>query len=548
MADGLHPAIRRGDKDRVLELLGDPAAGQIVNEPDGDGNTPLMLALDCAGTASPATTIAIVAALLGHGADAAYRKQGGYDALINAVHSCHGFADAQMIDLLGRLIAHGAPLDGKSDWSETAVRVLSRTGRFALVEYLLHAGAKPDDVQYTPLIETVLFGSMVRIAEALRAKPDLEGRDYWERTAFLCAVQLGSIEKAQILLDAGADIGALGRCAKPALLYAAEQGDVAMVQWLLGLGVPVDVVDRFGATALRASLLSGDADTIRALIAAGADVNSSSPSGSILGNASTRDAAMLLLEAGADPQQLSREGIRAILGFGPEPDPAALDVGEAEFQRGRVRRFGTKNPQETEQPFWQAMIRSGLSSYGAAKIYIGEDRKCAPDHQPIWSADRFGQSLTFLPDGRIVQIGGEHEDHYDPDFCIYNDVFVHAPGGGGAVIYSYPEADFPPTDFHTATLIGNDIFVIGSLGYPGKRLYGQTPAYRLNTTSFVIERLETSGLMPGWIYGHRADANEGRIRIRGGKILTRSGDQEDMTGNESVFILDTASGNWTRGG
>jgi hypothetical protein len=33
---------------------------------------------------------------------------------------------------------------------------------------------------------------------------------------------------------------------------------------------------------------------------------------------------------------------------------------------------------------------------------------------------RFGQSLTLLPDCRAVQIGGEHEDWYDADFCIYN--------------------------------------------------------------------------------------------------------------------------------
>jgi len=25
-----------------------------------------------------------------------------------------------------------------------------------------------------------------------------------------------------------------------------------------------------------------------------------------------------------------------------------------------------------------------------------------------------------LPDGRLVSVGGEHEDYYDPDFCIYN--------------------------------------------------------------------------------------------------------------------------------
>ena len=65
---------------------------------------------------------------------------------------------------------------------------------------------------------------------------------------------------------------------------------------------------------------------------------------------------------------------------------------------------------------------------------------------PGWCADRFGQSLTLLPDGRAVQVGGEHEDHYDPDFCIYNDVFVHGPDGDLA-IYGYPADVFPPSDF-----------------------------------------------------------------------------------------------------
>jgi hypothetical protein len=42
--------------------------------------------------------------------------------------------------------------------------------------------------------------------------------------------------------------------------------------------------------------------------------------------------------------------------------------------------------------------------------------------------------------------GGEHEDFYDPDFCIYNDVFVHERDGSVA-IYGYPESVFPPTDY-----------------------------------------------------------------------------------------------------
>ena len=96
------------------------------------------------------------------------------------------------------------------------------------------------------------------------------------------------------------------------------------------------------------------------------------------------------------------------------------------------------------------------------------------EHLPapeMWSwflalAKRFGQSLTLLPDGLAVQIGGEHEDYYDPDFCIYNDVFVHERDGS-ITIYGYPESAFPPTDFRTATLVGDSIYVIGSLGSRG---------------------------------------------------------------------------------
>ena len=61
-------------------------------------------------------------------------------------------------------------------------------------------------------------------------------------------------------------------------------------------------------------------------------------------------------------------------------------------------------------------------------------------------AQRFGQSLTLLPDGPALQFGGEHEDYYDPDFCIYNDVFVHE-GDGSITIYGYPESAFPPRVF-----------------------------------------------------------------------------------------------------
>src|SRR5205823_10613086 len=108
-----------------------------------------------------------------------------------------------------------------------------------------------------------------------------------------------------------------------------------------------------------------------------------------------------------------------------------------------------------------------------------------------------------LPDGRIVQVAGEHEDSYDLDFSIYNDVFVHETDGM-IHIFGYPESVFPATDFHTATLVGEHIFLIGSLGYQGTRQFGKTPVYRLDIETFHIEEVQASGEAPGWVYKQRA--------------------------------------------
>lgn len=161
---------------------------------------------------------------------------------------------------------------------------------------------------------------------------------------------------------------------------------------------------------------------------------------------------------------------------------------------------------------------------------------------------RFGQSIIFLPDARIVLIGGEHEDYYDPDFCIYNDVFLHGVDGSIA-IFGYPEEVFPPTDFHTATLVAGGIYVVGSLGYVGARTYGTTPVYRLDVESLRIERLEVGGEAPGWIYDHRADlVGPNRIRVSGGKVVTSAGGEETHTENTGAFILDIDRRLWAREG
>ncbi|MGB8355666.1 MAG: hypothetical protein WCD79_17335, partial [Chthoniobacteraceae bacterium] len=232
---------------------------------------------------------------------------------------------------------------------------------------------------------------------------------------------------------------------------------------------------------------------------------------------------------------------RALLGFEPEPNPALLDVTPNEFRESRKRHFGTSNPDEFEGRFYEGMVRAGIDAYQAAKLF----RETVEPVRPVWCAQRFGQSITFLPDGRIIQIGGEHEDSYDPDFCIYNDVFVHHPGGK-IRFFSYPKDVLPPIDFHTATLLNEGfIWIIGSLGYAGSRCYGETPVYRLDTDTFRIEKMRISGEPPGWIYKHMAvERPSGMVEASGGTIVTVSDGKESHTENSRRFVLDVECCEW----
>lgn len=112
-------------------------------------------------------------------------------------------------------------------------------------------------------------------------------------------------------------------------------------------------------------------------------------------------------------------------------------------------------------------------------------------------------------------------------------------------LFGYPECVFPPTDFHTATLIDESIYIIGSLGYAGQRAYGRTPIYRLDTRTWRIDRFEAKGQEPGWIHSHRAIRLSGsEIRVTGGEVLTQEAGAECSSPNLESFVLDTVRRVW----
>jgi hypothetical protein len=223
-------------------------------------------------------------------------------------------------------------------------------------------------------------------------------------------------------------------------------------------------------------------------------------------------------------------------------DPGQFDVTPVLFKEWRAPRFGNDNPQKLESKVWEWLVHSRLSGYASTQMMGGSSAQVAG---PTWSFDRFGQSVTELADGRTIYIGGEHEDHYDPDFYIYNDVVVI--GLDKTVdFYCYRKSDFPPTDFHTATLVDEKIVIVGSLGYPEERNPEDTQLYSLDLANFEIHRLNGSGRSPGWIHSHTATLSEDKSSI----ILTKGklylGQGRPLRENIDDWKLNLADWRWER--
>jgi hypothetical protein len=248
---------------------------------------------------------------------------------------------------------------------------------------------------------------------------------------------------------------------------------------------------------------------------------------------------------------------------------AQLEITREQFDQQRRPRFGNANPERMRLAFWEWMIRGGENSrtdgqkgfaqfdlklrdgklksgYGPYRAREFFNIPLNREDGPIWTFDRMGATRTELADGRVVCVGGEHEDFYDPDFFIYNDVVILSPEGE-IEIYGYPERIFSPTDFHTATLSGNRIIIIGCVGYIRARRAGWTPVFSLDLTGYRLTEIKTSGEMPGWISEHDANLDaDGIITVSGGHVFQPSGGKQRFRRNFEDYALDINSGVWRR--
>lgn len=230
-----------------------------------------------------------------------------------------------------------------------------------------------------------------------------------------------------------------------------------------------------------------------------------------------------------------------------------------DFLNGWKPAPGSANPERVHGVFCEWMIERKLAlpkdgsracAYSGRKdLGLADEYGPFEGYAPVWCFDRFGASETILSDGTRLLVGGEHEDSYDPDFCIYNDV-VRIPPGGRPELYRYPEAIFPPTDFHSADVVGDEVILIGCLGYGHQRQPGVTPVYALDTGTLSIRRIETAGDSPGWIHRHDSAWDEATrsILIEGGlRVVAGASEGETrIEANFSQYALCTQTWRWHR--
>lgn len=240
---------------------------------------------------------------------------------------------------------------------------------------------------------------------------------------------------------------------------------------------------------------------------------------------------------------------------------ADFPFGEPPFDIESVRDvsrpcYGT--PASDVAKFQEYMIRQRRTAWWARQRFkvparFGSD----PSHSgyrdqpggPLWCFTRHGRTVTQVDHGTLIYIGGEHEDSYDPDFCIYNDVVIENVNGEVEIV-GFAKDDFPPTDFHTATIgMGNDLWLVGSLGYRDLRREGETQVYRFDCGSRTISSaIDTWGDGPGWISRHSARyvRRWQEVVVKGGQIWETRQGKLGLHPNAATFSLDLARGEWRR--
>lgn len=216
----------------------------------------------------------------------------------------------------------------------------------AVVDALIDAGAPATG---GVLASLAVEGDLPRVRRLLARPPAQEAVD----DAFVAAASFARLDALDLLRPRAADLRTLG----PQAVHRIGQrnGDdprsVRALEWLHAQGVPIDTPDQYGWTPAMYALSNGALDSVRAFVRLGVNVRHRCTCNGFLDGGMTpllvaaarndEPALRLLLDAGADPADLSARGrnalhllldshsggpaVQLLLERGTPPDAAAPD-------------------------------------------------------------------------------------------------------------------------------------------------------------------------------------------------------------------------------
>ncbi|KAK5912274.1 hypothetical protein CesoFtcFv8_002166 [Champsocephalus esox] len=281
----LHAAAAEGHMDCLLLLVNEEQSAEVIDSPDTQGKTALMLAAlgchtDC------------VHILLEKGAKADSADKKGFTAL-------HRAAILGSEDCASALLEHGASALCRDSQGRTPLHLVASRGHTELLRTLLKAAVKADPLDsildfrgYTPthwaahyghegclqiLLENKLFSNQEGhfftalhcalvnghdVAAGLIVKtvgPQIvQVSDAKGRTPLHAAAHSGNVAGLQLVLDQGADINAVDLCGCSAVMVAADCGQTQAVEFLLHKAKPdLTLVDVNSNTALHLACSKG---------------------------------------------------------------------------------------------------------------------------------------------------------------------------------------------------------------------------------------------------------------------------------------------------
>lgn len=197
--------------------------------------------------------------------------------------------------------------------------------------------------------QAITEGNTARVAELLRGDPDLavavDENDRFLSLPLHTAANMGNVEIARLLVNAGSEIDCWDSDESTPLQCAAVRRHAEMTEYLIFKGADVNFRDRNGAYALSFAASGGDSTIVHMILEAGADLNYFDPQGiTLLHYAVSRNLQELF------DRVIDRSDINAALaGNGDMPIHWAATGGHAGMIEALIERSADPNAASTDE-------------------------------------------------------------------------------------------------------------------------------------------------------------------------------------------------------